>query len=224
VDIIKLTTRPRANPGKAGARAARTQGWIPAVYYGRGRETKSLEVSGHDFWKLMRDRKLSHLVDIGISGEKDSVAIIKEVQRDVLKKDGVLHVDFQHVSMDEKITVRIPVHINGVPVGVKDGGGILGHPVREILVECFPMNIPERVDVDVSELQIGDSIHVRDLSVVDAEIKDSPDEVVATVSPPVKEEEPVVEAAEGGEGEEGAEGGEGEGEQQEKEADASQEQ
>ena len=138
-------------------------------------------------------------------GEKsDGMAVIKEIQRNVIKDSQFYHVDFQHVAMDEKISVNIPIHIVGTAIGVKEDGGILNHPKRTILVECFPGDIPEYVEIDVSELKIGSSIHVSDLSLPNAEIKDTLEDVVAAVVPPQAVVEEVPSAPE--EGEEGVEG------------------
>ncbi|HEX7511087.1 MAG TPA: hypothetical protein VF335_07300, partial [Chitinivibrionales bacterium] len=129
-------------------------------------------------------------------------------------RDLVLHIDFQHVAMDEKVTVKVSVELVGIPVGVKDQAGVLGNPAKFLNIECMPVNIPEKISVDVSALKIGDSIHVRDIVVPDAVIKDSPDEVVAVVIfASVEEEKPkeTTVAAEGAEGApvaEGAAGGE----------------
>jgi len=179
-------------------RKIRAQGWIPAIFYGRKQEPKLLEVNGREFAALTRGKKLSHLIDLGL-GSDDSIAVIKEVQRHVLKDDVVFHIDFQHVAMNEKITVEVPLEVSGIPIGVKEMGGVLGHPVKAIKVECMPADIPEKITIDVSALEIGDSIHIRDIVVgANITIKDSADEVVAVVTHPTREivEEPKV-AAEG---------------------------
>jgi large subunit ribosomal protein L25 len=182
LEIVKLKTRFRSGSGKSYTHKARVQGWIPGVYYGHNRTTKNVEVDVQDFIVLVRNKKTRHLVDLGLLEEKgDSIAIIKEIQRDILDTKKFLHIDFQHVAMDEKVTVKVPVELVGIPVGVKDQGGVLGHPAKFLNLECMPVNIPEKIAVDVSNLKIGDSIHVRDISVPDAVIKDSPDEVVAVI-------------------------------------------
>ena len=184
------------------------QGWIPAIYYGHNKVSKNVEVEAKDFIMLVRSKKTRSLVDLGLNDEKgDSIAIIKEIQRDVLDEKNFLHIDFQHVAMDEKVTVKVPVVLTGIPIGVKEQGGVLGHPAKFLSVECMPVNIPEKIAVDVSNLKIGDSIHVRDISVPEAVIKDSPDEVVAVIIvASIEEEKPkeVEEAVEGAEGVEGA--------------------
>ena len=208
MDIVKLTARIRPGSGKSYTHKARVQGWIPAVYYGRNRAAKNIEVEAIDFSKLVRTRKTRNLVDLGLAEEKgDAIAIIKEIQRDVLDEKKFLHIDFQHVAMDEKVTVKVPVELIGVAIGVKEQAGVLGRPAKFLNVECLPVNIPEKISVDVSELKIGDSIHVRDISLKDAVIKDSPDEVVAVVILASIEEEKPKEAEVVAEGAEGAAAG-----------------
>jgi large subunit ribosomal protein L25 len=202
VDIIKIKTRARTGQGKKEARRTRISGWIPAVCYSHGQPAQKIEVEARDFGALARARKTTHLLDLQLEGA-ESLAVIKELQRDVLRPENFLHIDFQKVSMNEKITVAIPVEVSGVPIGVRENGGILEHPIRRVMVRCFPMDMPEKIVIDVSELDINDSLHVRDLKVEKFEIVDSPEEVLAVVSIPAKEEavvaatEVVAEGAEG---------------------------
>jgi large subunit ribosomal protein L25 len=207
LDIVKIKTRLRSGSGKSYTRKARILGWIPGNYYGHNRTAKNVEVDAKELLILVRTRKTRNLIDLCLDEEKgDSIAIIKEIQRDVLDDKKFLHVDFQHVAMDEKVTVKVPVELVGIPVGVKEQAGVLGHPAKFLNVECMPVNIPEKISVDVTNLKIGDSIHVRDLTVQDAVIKDSPDEVVAVIilasaeEEKPKEDEAVAEGAEGAEG------------------------
>ncbi len=210
MDIIKLTTRTRSGAGKSYTHKARAQGWIPAVYYGRNRTARNIEVEALNFSQLVRNRKTRNLVDLSLTDDKgEAIAIIKEIQRDVLDEKKFLHIDFQHVDMDEKVTVKVPVDLIGTATGVKEQGGVLGRPAKFLNVECLPLNIPEKISVDVSNLKIGDSIHVRDISVPNAVIKDSPDEVIAVVTlASIEEEKPKEgEAAAAAEGAEGAAAG-----------------
>jgi large subunit ribosomal protein L25 len=158
------------------------------VYYGHNRSSLSIEVDAKEFATLVRKRKTTHLVDLGLGkSQDDSIAVIKDIQRHVLKSESFIHIDFQHVAMNEKVTVRVPVELAGIPIGVKDSHGILDHPVKTVHIECFPMDIPEKVVVDVTALNIGNSIHVRDVVVPNITIKESPDEVLATVTHPTRD-------------------------------------
>src|SRR5262249_54031768 len=125
----------------------------------------------------------------------EHTALIRDVQYDPITH-GILHLDFQKVSLTETVEVEVTVHLKGLPVGVKDGGGVLEHITRTVEVRCLPTAIPSALDVDVSALNIGDSVHVRDLIVADVEILTDLETTVATVVPPtVVEEKPVEEAA-----------------------------
>lgn len=211
MEILTLKSRLRTDSGKSYTRKIRNQGWIPAVYYGHDLETKHIEIDQREFAALVRARKTTRLINLNIPGEKDSTSVIKEIQKHVLKDNLFYHVDFQHVAMDKKIIVHSPIRIVGTAMGVREEGGILGHPKRTLAVECLPGDIPEYIEIDVSALNMGDSIHVRDLEIPNVVIKDSPDDVVATVVHPqvVVEETPEV-SDEEAEGEEGAETKEGE--------------
>jgi large subunit ribosomal protein L25 len=203
LEIIKLKARTRTGSGKSFTRKTRLDGWVPAIYYGEGREPVMIEVDKREFSTIVRGRKLTHLIDLGLSGGKEpSIAVIREVQRHVIRDDAFFHIDFQHVAMDKKVTVDCPLELTGIAIGVKDSGGVLGHPVKKIKIECMPTEIPEKISVDVSNLAIGDSIHVRDLSIPNVVIKSPGDEVIAVVTHPTREEE--VAKPEAAEGEAGA--------------------
>jgi large subunit ribosomal protein L25 len=207
LDIIKLKAQPRTASGKSYTHKARTRGWIPAIYYGRSRKPKTIEIDANEFTQLVRAKKTRSLFNLSLTDEEggEAVAIIKEIQRDIINRKVFLHIDFQRVAMDEKVTVGVPVELTGLPpIGVKEMGGVLQHSAKTIRVECLPANIPEKISVDVSMLKIGDSIHVRDITVQNAVIKDSPDEVVAVVIVPTAEEVKAVEPTETVEGAEGA--------------------
>jgi large subunit ribosomal protein L25 len=183
VDIISLKTRTRTGTGKSYTRKARVLGWVPAIYYGHNQAPKSIEIDGGEFTTLVRKKKTRSLFNLGLADEGgEAIAIIKEIQRDIIDRKKFLHIDFQHVDMKEKITVDVLIELVGLPpIGVKDNGGVLQHPAKTIKIECLPANIPEKIAVDVSKLNIGDSIHIRDIKVENAVIKDSPDEVIAVV-------------------------------------------
>lgn len=183
MEIVKLKTRTRSGSGKSYTRKARAQGWVPAIFYGRTFEPVSIEVDHHEFEGIVRNKHLTHLIDLGI-GEKhdDAIAVIKEVQKHVIKDSFYYHIDFQHVAMSEKITVHCPIEIIGTSIGVKEDNGILGHPIKSVIIECLPMDIPDKIQIDVSALRVGNSIHVRDITMPNISIKDSPDEVLAVVT------------------------------------------
>lgn len=159
-----LTATARATSGKGAARSLRREGSVPAVIYGHAREAQSLAVPSRDLEKLLGTIAAgSTVVELAIDG-KTSRTLIREIQRHPFKRN-VLHVDFQELVAGEKITVSIPLVLHGVPEGVRLGGGILEQMMREIEVEVDPANIPNHIDVDVSHLAVGHSVHVGELKI-----------------------------------------------------------
>jgi large subunit ribosomal protein L25 len=195
MSVIPIQGSRRESIGKGGARKARAAGRIPGVLYGHGEEPIPVTVVARDFDVALRGHQGSNpLVNLKL-GSSDYTALIRDVQYDPLSRD-ILHLDFQHISLTETIEVQVTVRLNGLATGVKDGGGIIEHIVRQIEVRCLPTAIPSAIDVDVSNLNVGDSIHVRDLSVPNVTILSDPDATIATVvAPTVMEEKPVEEVA-----------------------------
>src|SRR5690242_15523412 len=127
--------------------------------------------------------------------DREHTALIRDVQYDPISH-SILHLDFQKVSLTETVEVEVTLHLTGLALGVKDGGGVLEHITRTVTVRCLPTAIPPAIDVDVTRLNIGDSAHVRDIVVPDVEILSDPDTTIATVVPPtIHEEKPAEEAA-----------------------------
>ncbi len=195
MDVINLQARERSGSGKSYTRKARAQGWIPAICYGMGEESKKIEVSEREFRALARAKQLTHVIDLGLE-KGSSFAVIREIQRNVIKSGVFTHIDFLRISMDHKVTVDVPIVTVGTPVGVKMDNGVLGHPVKTVLIECLPTNIPENITIDVTKLKVGDSIHVSDVALTNIVIKDSPEEVLAMVTPPSREAAKVTEGEE----------------------------
>lgn len=195
---ITLTAVPRTETGKGVARQLRLHGRIPAVVYGRGREPEALSVSLVEFEKAMVGRRGASIIDLDIGG-KPVKALIREIQRHPVRP-GPLHIDFYEIHEGVALTVDVPIHLIGTPQGVKTHGGLLDQIMREVEIEVLPKDIPDSIDVDVSALEIGDSIHVSDLVVANAEILADAHATVCTVSAPRIEEveaEAVEEVVEG---------------------------
>jgi len=191
--VIPLGGTRRENLGKGGARKARAAGHIPAVLYGHGQEPVPVSVPAREFDLALRSHKGGNpIVNLAVGGG-EYTALIRAVQYDPLTHD-ILHLDFQHISLTETIEVKVAVHLTGLPVGVKDGGGILETILREIEVRCLPTAIPTAIEVDVSHLNIGDSVHVREVTVPNVTILNDGDETIATVVPPTVMEEKPAEA------------------------------
>jgi large subunit ribosomal protein L25 len=130
------------------------------------------------------------VLDVAIDGRPPVKALIREIQRDSVRPAEILHLDLYEVRADEKVTVAVPVHLVGVPDGVRNFGGVLDHSLREVEIEVFPADIPERIDLDVTALAIGHSLFVRDLKIEKAEILNDPDTPVCSVVAPRTEEAP----------------------------------
>jgi len=155
-----LSAQPREGNGKGGARKLRSQGRVPAVIYGHGEQTRSLSVDAHELATLFsRIRVENTVITMNIEGDgQPARALVREVQRHAYR-DDVLHVDFYQIHAGESITVAVPLRLVGAAPGVK-AGGILQHALNEIEVRCLPDHIPEVLDVDISSLEIGDSVRV----------------------------------------------------------------
>ena len=156
-----LSATLRSESGKGAARAMRRAGSVPAVIYGHKREPMSLAVSTRELERLLERVSPSTVVELSIDG-KVSRTLIREIQKHPFKKQ-LVHVDFQELVAGEKIAVSIPLVIVGVSVGVRSFAGVLDQTLRDLEVSVDPSAIPNHIDVDVSALNIGDSIHVRDL-------------------------------------------------------------
>jgi large subunit ribosomal protein L25 len=208
---IKLSARERESRGSADSRRLRKQGEIPGVLYGRGKPPHPICVDERELRRaLTGDSGLHAILDVTLEGQKTSHAsILKDYQVDPVR-GHVVHVDFQEVRLDQPIQAQVIVELIGDPQGVKEGG-VLSQVQREINVEALPLEIPERIEFDVSELGIGDSMRLADLPAREGvTYLDDPEEtVLATVTVPTRVEEPE-EIVEGEELEEGAEVPEGE--------------
>src|SRR6266481_1072890 len=171
---VSLSATAREKTGKGPARQARFQKQVPAVIYGHGRATQPLMVDALSLEKALTGiEPESTLIDLTVDGKK-ARALIREIQRHPLRPD-IIHVDFYEIKADEKVTLKVPVHLVGTPDGVRNAGGVLDQVTREVEIEVLPENIPDSVELDVTALKIGDSLHVRDLT-------------IATVVPPRAEE------------------------------------
>lgn len=192
-----LNVEFRENRGKEIAKKLRARGLIPAIFYGPHTETMSLSVDPKELSKTLQTEAGENvLIDLRIRrGDQtlQKVAMVKDFQVHPLQRK-LLHADFFEISMDEMITVEIPVRLLGKPEGVKMGG-ILEQVQRTIQIQCLPGDIPRSIDVDVSALQIGDSIHVRDLALEKYKILSDMNFTLATVVTPAAEVKPAEEAA-----------------------------
>lgn len=221
--VIQLKGSKRQEVGKGGARKARAAGQIPGVLYGHGETPVPVAVDFKEFEIAVRSHKGGNaIVNLSVGGG-DVTALVRDVQIDPLSR-RIIHLDFQHISLTEQIVVEVALHFVGIPTGVKDGGGILEHIARTVEVRCLPTAIPPSIDVDVTALNIGENLHVRDITVSGFEMVTDADVTIAAVVAPAAEEvaapaateegaaateaaEPEVVAAKGKKDEPAAEGG-----------------
>ena len=195
---VKLTAQRREVTGRAAIRKLNARGIVPAIVYGGKDKPQPLQVSRRDIGLMLSHASGENiLVELEIAGEKGSrMAMIQEIQHSPVGGD-VLHVDFHAVSMDERIEADVPVEPVGVANGVKNFGGLLEQSLRTLEVECLPRDLPDKITVDVSALNIGDSIHVRDIKLQDGVTAKTPVDLTAfSVLAPAVEEEPVAAVAE----------------------------
>jgi large subunit ribosomal protein L25 len=210
-----ITVEKRTDFGKNASRRVRRSGFIPAILYSHG-ESEAIQVPEKEFFKLFKGRiSESVIFDLLSSDKKDDVekmAYVKDYQADPITGE-IIHLDLFKVTKDEKIHTHVKIEFVGTAKGIKLGG-ILEVDMRELEVECLPMDLPEKVQINVTDLDIGDSIHVKDVSAGDAvKITSNPEASIASVHVPkvAAVEEKVEEAAVAeGEGEEGKKAEEGE--------------
>ena len=195
---VKLKAEPRTATGRSAARRLKARGIVPAVVYGGKEKSQPLQVSARDINAMLSHASGENiLVELEIAGSKATkTALLQEVQHSPVGGD-ILHVDFHAISMDEKIEANVPLEPLGIATGVKNFGGLLDQNIRSLTVECFPKDLPDKITVDVSALNIGDSIHVRDIKLPQGVVAKVPPDLTAfSVAAPVAEEEPVTPEAE----------------------------
>ncbi|MDQ7843897.1 MAG: 50S ribosomal protein L25 [Armatimonadota bacterium] len=194
MDRITLEAKRRDALGKGAVRRLRLAGQIPGVVYGRGMEPVPVAVEARQLRSALRTQAgMNVLIDlaIGDGASASRTVMIKELQRDVFRKETITHVDFYAIDLAEKVEAHVPIVFKGQARGVADEGGTFAVHLREVIVECLPTQIPEHIEVDISPLGLGDSLHVRDLAIpAEATLISEPDEVVATVVAPRAEEVP----------------------------------
>ncbi|HEY7410336.1 MAG TPA: 50S ribosomal protein L25/general stress protein Ctc [Vicinamibacteria bacterium] len=188
---IVVAARSRNLMGKNANRRLRAEGFIPGVLYGAKQEAVALAVSPREIGAILRSASGENtLFELDLGGSRRKV-ILKEFQVEPIK-GRLLHADFYEVALDKLLTVSVHVEVTGTPVGVKVQGGVLDYVTRELEVECLPADIPERIVVDVSELEIGKHVRVSDLTAPKGvTILADPDIVVVHVVAPRAEEVPV---------------------------------
>lgn len=162
---LPLNAQTRDQMGKRNARRMRREdALIPGVIYGAGQDTQSVCFSAKELGNaLAEESTYSRILTLHISGHGEQKAVLKQVQRHP-SRPRILHVDFLRIDMNKKLTMEVPIHLHGTAdsPGIKDGG-ILSHHLTEIEIQCLPANLPQFIELDMSQLQLGDSLHLADV-------------------------------------------------------------
>jgi len=185
-EIVSINAEKRDSTGKEKMKKQRNLGWIPGVYYAsesKNGNTVLLKIQESELKRILKIPGVTHhLINISVDGEIHR-GIIKEIQKNPVK-EKVLHVDFYGVRADQKITLTVPISLQGESKGVK-AGGTLELVMQEIEIECLPDAIPESIEVDISDLEIGDSIHLRDIKVPEGiTLTGNMEDVILVITPP----------------------------------------
>jgi len=202
MDFVDLKANVREERGKERSKNLREKGFVPAIVYKKGSDTASLSIDKKDLLRALHTEAGENvIVRLHIEGAKkakERTVILKEIQRDPVK-DNLLHVDFQEISLTETLKVKVPVSGKGEAIGVKQDEGILQQIMWELEIECLPTNIPEKIEIDITNLKIGDTIHIKGVQAPEGvKILDDPESVVFSVEHPKAVEDIVAAPAEGG--------------------------
>ncbi|MBI5641784.1 MAG: 50S ribosomal protein L25 [Nitrospirae bacterium] len=195
MERLGIAAEKRGEHGKGAARSLRREGMVPAVLYREGK-AQSIKLSRKGLSRLINKVAGEQvMVDLEFPDGDKKLALLKSFQVDPVKGD-LLHTDFFEVSLTEKIRVTVHVITVGEPIGVKRDAGLIQHAVREVEIECLPDKIPGKVDIDISKLELGQSLHVGDLKFEEGiKVLTDPKDVIVTVTAPIAEAAPAAEAA-----------------------------
>jgi len=195
MEQVLIKAEKRVDKGKSIARKLRKEGKIPAVLYGRDVDPLSISVSAREWSVLGRHVKRNAILDMELTDAgkaEHRPVMIKEIQREFVG-DKVLHIDFLQVSMTRMIEVEVPIHLKGEAKGLAKDGIVEQH-LRSIRIECLPTQIPEVLEIDVTDLDIGDSFHVSQISMPGVKVLEGGDVAIVTVAHGGTEEKPAEEA------------------------------
>jgi large subunit ribosomal protein L25 len=209
MSLVNLTIHPRTSKGKNANRRTRAAGRVPAVVYGKDRSSDMVEIDAHGFGviltKLAGRSAIFQLAQEGVTEE--TIALLREVQRHPVS-DEILHVDLLEIPRGVPVTVGVSLEITGASPAVKSGEGSVAQSLTSVEISCLPRELPEYIEVDISELQLNDKVFVKDLKTPVGEIVSDPEALVLNIKPAsLLAAEDEDEGAEGEEGAEGAEGG-----------------
>ena len=187
-DHDQLTAERRIERGNGPTRRLRKAGFVPGILYQKGEDSFAVAFAGRELRKVLHSSGYTGVVDVEIDGETVRPAVLRDVQVEPTR-DAVLHVDFQEVDLTVEIEASVPLRLIEIPIGVREEGGVLDQPVFEVQVRALPDSIPEAIEHDVSELNIGDTLTLGDLAApTGVEILGEPEVGLASVTLPTAEE------------------------------------
>jgi large subunit ribosomal protein L25 len=196
----ELTVSSRQDVGTAAVKRLRRTGQLPAVAYGRGKDPVNLSVDAHEFRHLLSHQGAGGLITLKFKdGSADLPVIVKEIQIDP-RRNEVRTLDFLHVSLSEKVSSTALLVLEGEPEGVRVDGGLLTQSLHEIHISALPQNLPEHITLDITDLALNSSLHVKDIKLPEGVTAETDgEEIVASVAPPRVQSEETETAAEGAE-------------------------
>ena len=184
MENLTLKIEKRSETGKQKSKYYRREGKVPCVLYGHEEKTETILADHLELKNLVHHHGRNIMVTLKIPGtRKVQKAIIRDIQMNVLT-DEIIHVDLQRISLTETIHIEVPIHLTGSANGVRNEGGVLDHILYNLNIECTPEDIPESIEVDVTDLSIGDSIHVRDIQFENGKILTDSERSIVTILPP----------------------------------------
>jgi len=185
MEKVILKAEERKESGKKVAKDLRKKGLIPANVYKGGKDAMNIQLAYDDIQDILHTKAGENvIITLKIGTAKEKTVVIKEIQREPIK-DQILHLDFNEISLTETLKVNVPLAVKGEAEGVKKDGGILEHIMWELHIECLPTDIPEKIDVDISKLKIGESIFVKDIVVPEGiKVLNDPELIVMIVKSP----------------------------------------
>ena len=181
---LRLEAQLREVIGKGAARTVRRNGMVPGILYGLQKDNTLLQIGEKNLHTIMSFEGFeSSLINLEIGDAGSEIVLIKEVQRDPVSRK-ILHAYFMRISLEKEITVHIPITLLGTPLGVRVSGGVQEFAQRELEIRCLPTAIPEHIELDVTEMLIGDLIRISDINPEGIEILDDPETIIMTIRPP----------------------------------------
>lgn len=186
MEKVLIEAQKRVKIDKASRSALRKEGKVPAIFYSKHHEPLPVQVSERAIHPLVFTAK-THLITLNVDGHEELECIIKDVQFDPTT-EKIVHVDLLGLQKGEKIELEIPVQLVGSPIGIKEGG-VLQHVMHKVNIECLPSDIPEHIEIDVTNLKLGQAIHIADLKYDNLTLLNNPDSIVASVTHPKVEKE-----------------------------------